>query len=162
MHPWTSRTIPGAGAHRDERSRWLRPLLLVSCVALAGCRPSWADSAGAKFAEDVSCPEHRVVVATRFYQAPHVDPPPYIASDPERLSMWQTREDSLERPRPYFVVDGCGEEHDVLLPADVLGAGPPQSRVRGRVGLGEPGHCASSTTDDDAALPAASGTPGPR
>jgi hypothetical protein len=111
MHPWTSRTIPGAGAHRDERSRRRGPWLLVSCVALAGCRPSWAESAGAKFAEDISCPEHRVVVATRFYQPPHVEPPPYIVSDPERLSMWQTKEDTLERPRPYFVVDGCGEEH---------------------------------------------------
>jgi hypothetical protein len=111
MRPWTSRTTAIAGKRRDKRPRGACGAFLVLGLALAGCRPSWAESAGAKFAEDVSCPEHRVVVNTRFYQAPHVDPPPYIASDPERLSMWQTKEDTLERPRPYFVVDGCGEEH---------------------------------------------------
>jgi len=111
MRAWTSRITPDTGTRRGERPRWRRAGLLVPFFALAACRPSWAESAGAKFAEDISCPARRVTVATRFYQPPHVDPPPYITSDPERLAMWQAKEDALERPRPYFVASGCGEEH---------------------------------------------------
>jgi hypothetical protein len=140
MHVRTSRTTPVSREPRGIRSRWVCGSLFALCFALVGCRASWAESAGAKFAEDASCPQHRVVVQTRFYQPPSVSPPPAIESDPERLSMWRAKEETLERPRPYFVAQGCGEEQTYYCERTYSARGRPDhvcAAVRGSRGSGE-------------------------
>jgi hypothetical protein len=55
-----------------------------------------------------ACPAERVTVTTEFYDPAHDLPPDAVKADPQRLSLWSQERVLVERPRPYFVAEGCG------------------------------------------------------
>jgi len=99
---------PFGGKPGDRAPHAARSALVILAVAHAGCGFSTEATARWTFAWNHSCPEDRVAVDTKVYYPPHEEAPPDVRADPERLSMWDESHARLERPRPYYVVAGCG------------------------------------------------------
>jgi hypothetical protein len=90
----------------------------ASIVALAGCSgashvSAAAEQAGRDFSKEVYCPLRRVnAVDTQEMPAPSAE----VASDPERLAMWEAaaRRRAATDPRHTVAVRGCGERMDYV------------------------------------------------
>ena len=79
----------------------------VSTVFCLGCAASLPDAARSAFSENFTCPPDRIKVTEVPPQYP--PPSPDIASDPERLRMWQEGTvNKVEKTFRWFNVEGCG------------------------------------------------------
>jgi hypothetical protein len=84
-------------------SSWCRAALLTAaCALLPACWYSarWG-MAVMLFSHHTLCPRERISVQ----EVPDAPPPPDIAADPQRLSMWQDRYGGTT----LYRLDGCGQ-----------------------------------------------------
>jgi hypothetical protein len=88
---------------RTLRTPWL---------AIAGAALSFAcggmsarDDAIATFSRSFSCPKDGLTVAER-----EATPPPDVATDPDRLAVWQ----KVHSSGSYFLIEGCGESRSFM------------------------------------------------
>jgi hypothetical protein len=95
-------------------NHWRVLATATALLAGVGCAPVLREAgaeeqARRQFSEEAFCPERRVV-AERAIPVPAA--PLAIASDPERLAMWQRTYSRRARgdPRQTIVLSGCGEQ----------------------------------------------------
>jgi hypothetical protein len=109
LPPMRTHTAGGEGSYRG----WSWPLLvwIVAAVAAAsGCawwpKPVLADKASKEWA----CPKGRLaILSEKTIRPAQPTPPPDVAADPDRLSIWLGAHKTPE-PRYSFRVQGCGRD----------------------------------------------------
>jgi hypothetical protein len=83
------------------RLRLLVPALIAPLVACTGYFTT-ASAVRAQFVHDATCPSSRVAIA----HAPANPPPPEVAADPGRLTLWNDE----AKKRPDYVATRCGQQ----------------------------------------------------
>lgn len=127
-----------------EKPAHVGPALLTwLLLALVGCK-SLETGAREAFADDRSCPIERVTARERKDLSAYdlifgkSEPPDDLAGDPERLALWQKKQDenrkAWDRSSDLFEVAGCGERK--IYKCSRGKRGPSCSRVADLAGEG--------------------------
>lgn len=120
----------------------------VALLACSGCVTSMA-GARSQFAQDETCPDDRVSVAAEARLPTVASPPPDVASDPQRLAMWQRADEQRERSESrekYYVAKGCGQTqvyhcyHCVDMPDKTVCGTVPNCEVASQCHESQPGY----------------------
>jgi hypothetical protein len=133
--------IPGrAMSSMRKAARGLGALAVFAVSGTVACIPAMPIPQGAAqvFSQENSCPVARVVVTPRPDLPVHVvanhdengavrRPPPDVARDPERLKMWEAKQDwaAIDAMGPPYQVDGCGKSLLYVCFHPGLGRGIP-------------------------------------
>jgi hypothetical protein len=103
---------------RSLMKRIARIWIVLMALCQLGCH-SLSEGAKSEFSKSLTCPIERVEVRARPELHPHdwfqpKKPPSEIASDPERLKMWQDQQEKVrtgfDKYHSIFEARGCGHQ----------------------------------------------------